>query len=108
MTDFDEDKLKADQAARQQILDQRDIDDIQFVMGSEQGRRVIWEVLTQGKVFAPCFAVDPQVTAFNEGQRNLALALFQRVMANCPEQYLKMAAEIEAEREAELQEVSGD
>ncbi|WP_446668289.1 Bbp19 family protein, partial [Klebsiella pneumoniae] len=36
---------------------------------------------------------DPQVTAFNEGQRNLALALFQRVMAHCPEQYLKMAAE---------------
>lgn len=36
---------------------------------------------------------DPHITAFNEGQRNLALALFQRVMAHCPEQYLKMAAE---------------
>lgn len=95
MTDFDDDDItqKAEQAAKQEILAQRDIEDIQFVMGSEKGRRVIWEVLKQGKVFAPCFSVDPQVTAFNEGQRNLALALFQRVMAHCPEQYLKMASE---------------
>lgn len=93
MTDFDDDNLKAERAAKQELLAQRDIEDIQFVMGSEQGRRVIWEVLKHGKVFAPCFAVDPQVTAFNEGQRNLALALFQRVMAHCPDQYLKMADE---------------
>lgn len=95
MNDFEDDDitLKAERAAKQELLAQRDIEDIQFVMGSEKGRRVIWEVLKQGKVFAPCFAVDPQVTAFNEGQRNLALALFQRVMAHCPDQYLKMAAE---------------
>ncbi|HGV0271573.1 TPA: hypothetical protein ACNFRD_001445 [Citrobacter freundii] len=93
MTDVDDDKLRDDQLARQQLLVQRDIDDIKFVMGSEQGRRVIWSLLEKGKVFAPCFTGDSHLTAFNEGQRNLALALFQRVMAHCPEQYLKMAAE---------------
>ena len=93
MTDIDDEGRKAELDAKQQLLAQRDIDDIQFVMGSEQGRRVIWSLLEKGKVFSPCFACDPHVTAFNEGQRNLALALFQRVMAHCPEQYLKMAAE---------------
>ncbi|EHC9995820.1 hypothetical protein MLN09_24310 [Escherichia coli] len=93
MTDVDDEKLRDDQLARQQLLVQRDIDDIKFVMGSEQGRRVIWSLLEKGKVFAPCFTGDSHLTAFNEGQRNLALALFQRVMAHCPEQYLKMAAE---------------
>ncbi len=93
MTDFDDDQLAAESAREKELLQQRDIEDIRFVMGSEQGRRVIWGVLEQGKVFSACFAGDPQVTAFNEGQRNLALALFQRVMAHCPEQYLKMAAE---------------
>lgn len=93
MTDFDGDQLAAESARKKEILLQRDIDDIRFVMDSAQGRRVIWAVLEQGKVFSACFAVDPQVTAFNEGQRNLALALFQRVMAHCPDQYLKMAAE---------------
>ena len=37
--------------------------------------------------------MDAMAMVFNEGQRNLALELFQRVMAHCPEQYLKMAKE---------------
>lgn len=93
MTDIDDEGRKAELDAKQQLLAQRDIDDIRFVMGSEQGRRVIWSLLEKGQVFGSCFNVDPHLTAFNEGQRNLALALFQRVMAHCPDQYLKMAAE---------------
>lgn len=93
MMDIDDECRKEELDAKQQLLAQRDIDDIKFVMGSEQGRRVIWSLLEKGKVFAPCFTGDSHLTAFNEGQRNLALALFQRVMAHCPEQYLKMAAE---------------
>lgn len=93
MNDFDDEGRKAELDAKQQLLAQRDIDDIQFVMGSEQGRRVIWSLLEKGQVFGACFNVDPNITAFNEGQRNLALVLFQRVMAHCPDQYLKMAAE---------------
>lgn len=93
MMDIDDEGRKAELDAKQQLLAQRDIDDIQFVMGSEHGRRVIWSLLEKGQVFGACFNVDPQITAFNEGQRNLALVLFQRVMAHCPDQYLKMAAE---------------
>ncbi|EBD7572931.1 hypothetical protein NFS37_003097 [Salmonella enterica] len=93
MMDIDDEGRKAALDAKQQLLAQRDIDDIQFVMGSEQGRRVIWSLLEKGQVFGACFNVDPHITAFNEGQRNLALVLFQRVMAHCPDQYLKMAAE---------------
>lgn len=93
MTYIDDEERKAELEAEQQILSQRDIEDIQFVMGSEQGRRVIWSLLEKGKVFSPCFAGDSHLTAFNEGQRNLALVLFQRVMTHCPDQYLKMAAE---------------
>ncbi len=93
MTDFDDEQLSAEAARQAEIRQQRDIDDIRFVMDSARGRRVVWKVLEQGKVFSSCFAGDPQVTAFNEGQRNLALALFQRVMEHCPEQYLKMAEE---------------
>jgi len=97
MTDIDDESLKAEQEAKQQLLAQRDIDDIQFVMGSEQGRRVVWSLLEKGQVFGTCFNVEPHITAFNEGQRNLALVLFQRVMTNCPDQYLKMAVEASEE-----------
>ncbi|HGE3765113.1 TPA: hypothetical protein ACGKX5_002950 [Escherichia coli] len=63
MTDYEDDQLKEENARKQRDMAQREIDDIRFVMSSEQG------------------------------QRNLALELFQRVMAHCPEQYLKMAKE---------------
>lgn len=93
MTYIDDEESKAELEAKQELLAQRDIDDIQFVMGSEQGRRVVWSLLEKGQVFGACFNVDPHITAFNEGQRNLALVLFQRVMTHCPDQYLKMASE---------------
>ena len=97
MTYIDDEERKAELEAKQDLLAQRDIDDIQFVMGSEQGRRVIWSLLEKGQVFGACFNVDPHITAFNEGQRNLALVLLQRVMAHCPDQYLVMANEASKE-----------
>ncbi|RWT65445.1 hypothetical protein DN588_00660 [Enterobacter cloacae] len=93
MTHIDDEERKAELEAKQELLAQRDIEDIQFVMDSEQGRRVVWGLLEKGQVFGTCFNVDPNITAFNEGQRNLALVLFQRVMTHCPDQYLKMAEE---------------
>ncbi|EAA5446073.1 hypothetical protein JZA95_000762 [Salmonella enterica subsp. enterica serovar Anatum] len=93
MTDFDEEELRIQNERKKHDLEQREKDDIKFVMDSEQGRRVVWSLLEKGQVFGTCFNVDPNITAFNEGQRNLALVLFQRVMTHCPDQYLKMAAE---------------
>lgn len=93
MTDLDDEKLKAESDRIKRDLAQREIDDIRFVMDSEQGRRVVWAVLEQGRVFSAIPPTDALAMAFNEGQRNLALALFQRVMSNCPDQYLKMASE---------------
>ena len=93
MTDFDEEELRIQNERKKHDLEQREKDDIKFVMDSEQGRRVVWGLLEKGQVFGACFNVDPHITAFNEGQRNLALVLLQRVMTHCPDQYLKMAAE---------------
>ncbi|HCM3756390.1 TPA: hypothetical protein N3H26_002956 [Salmonella enterica subsp. enterica serovar London] len=93
MTDFDEEELRIQNERKKHDMEQREKDDIKFVMDSEQGRRVVWSLLEKGQVFGTCFNVDPNITAFNEGQRNLALVLFQRVMTHCPDQYLKMAAE---------------
>jgi len=97
--DWDDDQPNPEQVKLQQIRAEREADDIRQVMSTEQGRRIVWAVLEQGKVFGSTFAVDPAVTAFNEGQRNIALALFMRVMSACPEQYLKMAAEADANEE---------
>ncbi|POP42145.1 hypothetical protein CHU32_21085 [Superficieibacter electus] len=105
MTDiWEEEKLTAQQERAIQEREERDAEDIRYVMATERGRRVVWNLLEQGKVFASTFAVEPHVTSFNEGQRNVSLALFSRVMAVCPELYLKMAEE----QRQQNKEVSGD
>lgn len=71
MTDFDEEELRIQNERKKHDLEQREKDDIKFVMDSEQGRRVVWSLLEKGQVFGTCFNVDPNITAFNEGQRNL-------------------------------------
>ncbi|EKG2955546.1 hypothetical protein O2Z38_003330 [Salmonella enterica] len=93
MMDIDEEELRIQNERKKHDLEQREKDDIKFVMDSEQGRRVVWRVLESGRVFAAIPPMDALAMAFNEGQRNLALELFQRVMTHCPDQYLKMAAE---------------
>ncbi|MDF3570906.1 hypothetical protein [Enterobacter cloacae] len=93
MTDFDEEELRIQNERKKHDLEQREKDDIKFVMDSEQGRRVVWRVLESGRVFAAIPPMDALAMAFNEGQRNLALELFQLVITHCPDQYLKMAAE---------------
>lgn len=98
MTDFDEEKLRAEREIKARDLSRREADDINLVMSTEAGRRVIWSVLEQGRVFSAIHPMDALAMAFNEGQRNLALALFQRVMQHCPDQYLKMAEEASEEK----------
>lgn len=92
MTDYEDDqRAVADAEAKE--LQQRHDNDIKHVMSSEQGRRVVWDLLARGKVFSSTFTADAQITAFNEGQRNLALSLFSKVMSVCPDLYLTMADE---------------
>lgn len=57
MTDFNDDQLAAESAREKELLQQRDIEDIRFVMGSEQGRRVIWGYWSRARCFLPALPV---------------------------------------------------
>ncbi|EAM8673214.1 hypothetical protein BL252_06560 [Salmonella enterica] len=96
MADDSQDDL-AELERKRRDREQRDADDIRHVLSTDRGRRVVWWMLERGSVFATTFNADPHISAFNEGQRNLALALFSRVVASCPEQYLQMAEEASRE-----------
>lgn len=66
-TDYEDDQLKEENARKQRDMAQREIDDIRFVMSSEQGRRVVWSVLEKGRVFSAISPMDAMAMAFNEG-----------------------------------------
>lgn len=99
MTEDEEIQLEELEREQRERLE-RDAEDIRHVLSSERGRRVIWWLLEKGNVFSSTFHSDPHISAFNEGQRNLALAVFSRVMSSCPENYLQMADEASREEKS--------
>lgn len=71
----------------------KDLADIEKQMETAQGRRIIWRLLEQCKVFATTFSAEPLVMAFNEGQRNTGLQFLADVMEVAPKKYMVMTLE---------------
>jgi hypothetical protein len=81
-------QAKADQEARWEI------DDLEWLMGSKRGRRVMWRLLTNAGVYRLSYTSgDAGATAFNEGQRNQGLRLLGLIMAHVSEAYASMVQE---------------
>jgi hypothetical protein len=85
---------RREKAARRQRR-QRD-DALRWLMGDARGRRVAWDLLGRAGVFRSSMAPSPELTAFNEGRRDIGLALLADVMRLCPERYAAMQAEASA------------
>ncbi len=93
MTDISDEQQLKDAEQKQKLLADRQRDDLIFVMSSQQGRRVIWNLLDKAGVFAVSFTGDNNATNFNEGRRSEGLRLFSDVMQHCPDLYMTMAKE---------------
>lgn len=73
---------------------EQEIADLRAVMSTAEGRRFIWKMLGDAGVFSPTFiAGAPDVSAFNEGARNVGLRLLGDITSEAPEQYLIMQKE---------------
>jgi hypothetical protein len=66
---------------------------IRWLMGDGRGRRIVWSLLGQAGVFRSSMASAPELTAFNEGRRDIGLALLADITRLCPETYALMQAE---------------
>jgi hypothetical protein len=59
------------------------------IMSTAAGRRWIWDRLAACGIFTTTFVASaPDVSAFNEGQRSMGLALLADIMASCPDQFI--------------------
>lgn len=70
----------------------RELNDVRHVLGSIQGRRLIWRYLETCGVFRTSFTGSSQ-TFFNEGERNIGLKLLADINEASPESYLTMLKE---------------
>ena len=68
-------------------------EDFRWLMGDARGRRFFWDLLAKAGLFRSSLAGTAELTAFNEGRRDLGLALLADLMRLCPEEYGRMQAE---------------
>lgn len=63
------------------------------VLGTTEGRAVLYRLLAGGGLYRSSFSQDPYLTAFNEGARNAALRLLGDITRVAPDQYRVMQEE---------------
>lgn len=88
------DKAKAER--KQALESEVAAEDIKWLMGHKQGRRIAYRQLARAGVWQSSFNTNNAVMSFNEGRRDHGLAFLDQVMAHCPEQYLVMLKEHKA------------
>lgn len=88
-------EANAEEARRlQRVIE---IDDLRFLMGTKQGRRLMWRILAQAGVYRTSFiAPNAMQVSYLEGQRSVGLAWLGEIMEHCPETFTDMTMEHQA------------
>ncbi len=103
MADYDpfnslENQERGEQAdAQRKFRERQEKEDIQWLMGSKRGRRVVYGLLDRAGVFRSVFDTDALKMAFSEGLRNEGLRITLLVNAHCSDRWTVMIRESEKE-----------
>ena len=72
---------------------ERELSDLQSVLKKPEGRRLVYKILSECGVFKASFSLNSQTTAFNEGKRDIGLALLKDLDIADPNAYSQMLSE---------------
>lgn len=98
MSNYDPLDLRGQERAKEQSDELRKLSvdqekmDMQWLMGSKRGRRIMWRLLERTGVYRSSFTGNSE-TFFREGQRNVGLMLMAQIHEVCPDQYAVMLKE---------------
>ena len=102
-------------AAREaQIAERQRGEVVAAIMSLPAGRAWLLDILESAHVFVTSFN-EPNRMAFNEGERNIGLRLFNDIVRYCPDEYITMMRErnerdraSDARRESAAEGLNGD
>lgn len=72
-----------------------ELDDIRWLMSGKRGRRFMWRLLGDARLYQQSFDGNANWSIFNEGKRSIALKLMAQIhsIEGGAEQYAQMATE---------------
>ncbi len=74
----------------------KELEDLRWLLGHPQGRRVASRLLEEAGVFRSSFSHSGSVIAFNEGKRHMGLFITGELMEASPDGYFKLLKEFKA------------
>ncbi len=75
--------------------------DVQWLMSTKRGRRIVWRLLEQSALFAQEFRGDAMWLAFDAGRRHFGGQLLESIHTLCPELWPVMIKERKNDRHAD-------
>lgn len=69
-----------------------EIDDLKWLMSTEQGRRIVSKLFELSGVFRPSYTGNSK-TFYNEGQRSIGLPYYEQVTTHCPDEFILLLKE---------------
>lgn len=97
--DYDPLNLHEQEVRREKLIEaakkrqEQDIADFRWLMSFREGRRIVWNMLSDAHVFQGNFNESHAVMSFLEGERSSGLRLLKKVTDHTPELYLVMHRE---------------
>jgi len=79
------------------LIERADAEVLRNLLSTPPGRAWMWRKLAALNVHHSGFDPDPNIHAFNAGQRNAGLLLQAEILSSCPDLYLLMLQERNAE-----------
>jgi len=93
-----QERAKQDNDLQERIARESEEADLQWLMSSKRGRRIVWRFLDRAGVFRLSFNTNAMSMAFSEGNRNEGLRILAQIHAICPNLYPTMVKEAKNER----------
>lgn len=89
---------------RAQRLREREISDVKKMLAFPEGRRTLWNLLSECGIFHSSFAESHCTMAYLEGRRSIGLKLLVDIQAARPEALQQMQREYNAEQRSRNQD----
>lgn len=88
-------EAEADEAGARERR-RKELDDLRWLLGHPQGRRIVSRVLDEAGVFRSSYNHSGSLMAFNEGRRHIGLWMTAELMEASADGYLKILKEFKA------------
>jgi hypothetical protein len=80
-------------ALREKENCEKPVRDLKWLASHEQGRRILWRLITDSGALSTSFSLEAIHMAFNEGRRSIGLHLLEMVKSHAPERLVEMLSE---------------